>query len=107
MKKAGLNRRLKYAVFLSFIGLLDQLSTWIAVQKGAVELNPLIRPFVSNFPLFIVFSIAKCAVMFGFAYLPSYTKTWEKIVYWIVALIFIQAVASNTVHALGLHLTTF
>jgi len=102
-----LNRRLKYAMFLSFLGVLDQLTTWMAVQKGAVELNPLLQSFVFNLPIFIVLSIVKCAVMFGIAYLPSYTKTWEKIVYWIVAFIFIQAVASNMVHALGLHLTTF
>jgi len=101
------NRRLKYAMFLSFTGACDQLTTWIAVQKGAVELNPLLQPFVFNLPFFIVFSIVKCAVMFGIAYIPSYTKTWEKIVYWIVALIFIHAVVTNMVHALGLHLTIF
>jgi hypothetical protein len=91
--------RLKYAVFLTFLGFLDQLTTWIAVNKGAREVNPLIAPTLSNpFP-FILTSMAKCSFIFAVSVLPSYEKGWQKALYWIVVFFFLQAIILNVINA--------
>jgi len=91
--------RLKYAVFLTFLGFLDQLTTWIAVNRGARELNPLIAPTLSDpFP-FILTSMAKCSFIFAVSVLPSYEKGWQKALYWIVVFFFLQAIILNLINA--------
>jgi hypothetical protein len=91
--------RLKYAVFLTFLGFLDQLTTWIAVNRGARELNPLIAPTVETpFP-FILTSMVKCGLIFAVSVLPSYEKGWQKALYWIVVFFFLQAIILNVINA--------
>jgi hypothetical protein len=91
--------RLKYAVFLTFLGFLDQLTTWIAVNRGARELNPLIAPTLSDpFP-FILTSMAKCSFIFAVSVLPSYEKGWQKALYWVVVFFFLQAIILNVINA--------
>jgi fatty-acid desaturase len=90
---------LKYAFFLTFLGFLDQLTTWIAVNRGARELNPLIAPTLSDPLAFALASMAKCGLIFAVSVLPSYEKGWQKALYWIVVLAFLQAIAFNLVNA--------
>ena len=91
--------RLKYAVFLTFLGFLDQLTTWIAVNRGARELNPLIAPTLSDPLAFALASMAKCSLIFAVSVLPSYEKGWQKALYWIVVLAFLQAIVFNLINA--------
>jgi hypothetical protein len=89
------------ATLLAGIGLLDNLTTLLALRAGAHEVNILVKPFTGDTVLFTIFSIFKAAVLFIVAYKAiDYNKTRDRILYYILLALFTQATIVNTLNAL-------
>ncbi|MEM4762092.1 MAG: DUF5658 family protein [Thermofilum sp.] len=89
----------KYGLGLAAAALADNITTYLAVQAGAVETNPLVAPFLAHPALFAAFTVAKTLLCYYVA-----AKTFEntaryKLVYFTVLLLFIQAAARNALNA--------
>jgi len=91
MKKASL----AFALPLAFIALLDNISTWFAVNAGAVELNPIVYPFLSDIYLFALFTLFKCFIVFALTYKYMRMTLTDIIVYAVVFFFFARAVVIN------------
>jgi len=92
------------ALLLAFIALLDNISTWFAVGVGAVELNPIVYPFLSNIHLFALFTLFKCFIVFFLTYKYMKPTLTDIIVYAVVFFFFARAVVINVlnyVHMVG------
>ena len=92
--------RLILASTLAAAALLDNVTTVLALQRGAVETNPLVAIFTANLFLFTVFTAVKVFLAFYVVY-----KTFSKSVTWIaiysiVLAVFIRAAITNTLNAL-------
>ena len=89
------------AALLAGIGLLDNLTTLLALRAGAQEANPVVKPFTGDAVIFTIFSIFKCAVLFVVAYKAiDYSKIGERLLYYMLLALFTQATILNTIHAL-------
>lgn len=96
-----MKKNLKHALLLAGLGLLDNLTTLLALQAGAREANPIVKPFTGDTVIFTIFSIFKCAVLFIVAYKAiDYSKISERILYYLLVAIFTQATIVNTLNAL-------
>jgi hypothetical protein len=89
------------ALVLATAALLDNVTTVFALQRGAVETNPLVAMFTANLFLFSIFTAVKVFLSFYIAY-----KTFSKSVTWIavysaVLAVFIRAAIINTLNALS------
>jgi hypothetical protein len=92
--------RLILAAILAAAALLDNVTTVLALQRGAVEANPLVAVFTANLFLFSIFTAVKVSLAFYAVY-----KTFSKSVAWIaiytiVLAVFIRATIINTINAL-------
>ena len=89
-----MNYRLILALITGIIMFLDNLTTWIAVQNGAAETNPLVAFFLYHSVLYIVFTVGK--TMLGFYLVYRYVYTSEALLIWcIVIVFFIRAIVIN------------
>jgi hypothetical protein len=89
------------AAILAAAALLDNITTVLALQRGAREANPIVAVFTANLFLFAAFTIAKVFLSFYAVY-----KTFSKSVTWIVIYvavltIFIRAAIINTLNTLS------
>jgi len=88
------------ALITAAIMLLDNVTTVLAVQSGAAELNPIVSFFLSNPFLYVCFSIFKIIVAAYLAY--KFVRTKEALIAWsIVMFFFIRAIIINTVNWLA------
>jgi len=92
--------RLILATALAAAALLDNVTTVLALQRGAREANPIVAVFTANQILFTVFTAVKTLLAFYIAY-----KTFSKSVAWTaiytaVLATFIRAAIINILNAL-------
>ena len=93
--------RLILALTLAAVAAADNISTLFAVERGAVETNPLVSLFLQDIALFILFTIVKIFLCFYVVYKTfSKSRTWL-LIYSIVLAVFIRATVINTLNALG------
>jgi len=92
--------KLTLAIGLAFIMLLDNITTWYALQKGAYETNILIAPLFTNLPLFIIFSIIKPLIGFIAVYLIKNPSLSFFLIYTIILILFLRATIINYINYL-------
>lgn len=94
-------RRLALAIALALAAAADNATTWIAVQRGARETNPLVAPFLGDPILFLAFSVAKSLAALAVAY-ASYSDSYAyHIVYFAVMTVFLHACIVNIANAVA------
>lgn len=90
-----------YAGVLALAALLDNVTTWVALENGAVEVNPLVKPFTVNPYLFAFFTVVKAMLAFLIVH-QAYENTLRfKISYLAVLALFLNATVLNILNALG------
>ena len=93
-----LKPRLILALITGIIMFLDNLTTWIAVQNGAAEINPLVAFFLQHPILYTVFTVAKILLGFYLVY-RFIDKRMESLIIWcIIMFFFIRAIIINTIN---------
>ncbi len=60
--------KLAAVILVAILVTLDNVSTWAALQHGAYELNPIVRPFTVNIIAYILFCTAKILLVTLIAY---------------------------------------
>ncbi|MEM3964814.1 MAG: DUF5658 family protein [Thermofilaceae archaeon] len=96
--KLKLDAGKKYGLILAITALLDNVTTFYALQAGARELNIIVDFFARDMYLFIVFTIAKVFLCY---YIPAvtYENTLRfKVIYFAVLALFINATVSNALN---------
>ena len=88
------------AALLAGLGLLDNITTHYALEAGAREVNPLVAPFTRDSATFAVFTVFKVAALLLVAYKMNYSKTGDKLIYWLLVVLFAQATLVNALNAL-------
>ena len=66
---------------LAFVGLADNVTTWLAVSRGAVELNPVVAPFLASPYLWTAFTAFKVAVLYWAGKTLNLRKPADTIIY--------------------------
>ena len=85
-------------IIIIVLSVLDSISTWLAVNNNAIELNPIVNVFLSNIYAYLIFSAFKTIVLALITY--SYVKTRISIIIFImIAIIYANAVITNFVNA--------
>ena len=85
-------------IIIIILSLLDSVSTWLAVNNHAVELNPLVNIFLSNIYAYLIFSAFKTIILALITY--SYVKTRISIIIFImIAIVYANAVITNFMNA--------
>ena len=88
--------KLALALITSIIMLLDNITTWYAVESGAAEINPLVAFFLQHPILYTVFTAAKTLLGFYLVY-RFIDKRMESLIIWcIIMFFFIRAIIINT-----------
>jgi hypothetical protein len=77
---------------------VDNLTTVMALQRGAVEANPLVAPFTQDPVAFAAFTVAKCAVLYLVGKSLNLRKTTDMLVFAILLAIFLHAAAINVMN---------
>jgi diacylglycerol kinase len=70
----------------------------MALQRGAVEANPLVAPFTQSPAMFAAFTVAKCAVLYLAGKSLNLRKTVDLLVFTILLAIFLHATAINVMN---------
>jgi len=85
-------------IIIIILSILDSVSTWLAVNNHAVELNPLVNIFLSNIYAYLIFSAFKTIILALITY--SYVKTRISIIIFImIAIVYINAIITNFANA--------
>jgi len=96
--KLNMKTKLILTGITATVMLLDNITTLFAIWNNAIELNPLVRVFLSNMYMYAAFTVFKMLVMSYIAY--RYVNTLKDAVAWlIVMLIFIRAIIINIMNA--------
>ena len=80
---------------VALIGLADNLTTILALSRGAVETNPLVAPFTQSLAVFAVFTVAKCAILYLVGKSLNLRKTVDLAIFAVLFAVFLQATAVN------------
>jgi len=93
------NARAVLASILAAVALLDNITTVLAIERGAVETNPIVSLFLQNMLIYSVFTAVKIFLCFYVVYKTfSKSRTWIAI-YSIVLAIFVRATVINALNA--------
>jgi hypothetical protein len=93
--------RLALASALAVAALADNVTTIIAVGKGAAELNPIVALFLKDTLVYAIFTAFKVFLCFFVAYKTfSPSKTWL-LLYSAVLAVFARATIINALNALS------
>jgi len=85
-------------IIIIILSLLDSVSTWLAVNNHAVELNPLVSIFLSNIYAYLIFSAFKTIILALITYM--YVKTRISIIMFVmIAIVYANAVITNFANA--------
>ena len=85
-------------IIIIVLSVLDSISTWLAVNNNAIELNPIVNVFLSNIFLYAVFSVFKTIMLALITY--TYVKTRISIIIFImIAIVYVNAVITNFANA--------
>jgi len=85
-------------IIIIILSLLDSVSTWLAVNNHAVELNPLVNIFLSNIYAYLIFSAFKTIILALITYM--YVKTRISIIMFVmIAIVYANAVITNFANA--------
>ena len=85
-------------IIIIILSILDSISTWLAVNNHAVELNPIVNIFLSNIYVYFIFSAFKTIMLALITY--SYVKTRISIIMFVmIAMIYLNAVITNFANA--------
>jgi len=87
--------KLYLAVILAVFALLDNATTWLAVSAGAIEVNPIVYPFLGNIHLFALFTAAKVLICFFVVYRYIEPKLVDILAYSAVLFVFVRAAVIN------------
>jgi len=83
------------------VGLADNVTTWLAVSKGAVELNPVVAPFLASPYLWTAFTAFKVAVLYWAGKTLNLRKPADTIIYSVLMLFFVRATVVNMLNWVG------
>jgi hypothetical protein len=83
---------------LALVGLADNLTTLLALQRGAAETNPLVAPFAKSPTLFAAFTVAKCAILYLVGKSLNMRKTVDLLIFAALFAIFLRATAINVLN---------
>ena len=86
---------------LALVGLADNVSTWLAVSKGAVELNPLVAPFLSSPGLWWGFTVFKVVVLYWVGKALNLRKPADTVIYSVLVFFFARATVVNMLNWVG------
>ena len=92
--------KLVLSTFLALLALLDNVTTIVALSRGAVETNPIVSLFTANIVVFALFTIVKVFLAFYITYKTFSTSVTWIAIYAIVATVFARAVITNIVNAM-------
>jgi hypothetical protein len=70
----------------------------MALQRGAVEANPLVAPFTQSPAMFAAFTVAKCAILYLAGKSLNLGKAADRLVFAVLLAIFLHATAINVVN---------
>jgi len=99
-RESVLNTRVRQhlALFTAIVLLLDNLSTIVAVSRGAVELNPIIALMLGNSVVYALFTAFKVSLGYYLTY--KYVNDKVSLIAWTVILFFfLRAVVINVMNA--------
>jgi len=86
---------------LALVGLADNVTTWLAVSKGAVELNPIVAPFLASPYLWAAFTVFKVVVLYWVGKALNLRKPVDTIIYSILVFFFARATVVNVLNWVG------
>jgi hypothetical protein len=86
---------------LALIGLADNLTTLLALQRGAAETNPMVAPFTQSPTLFTVFTVAKCTILYLAGKSLNLRKTVDLAIFAVLFAVFLRATAINMLNWVG------
>jgi hypothetical protein len=85
-------------IIIIMLSVLDSISTWLAVNNHAVELNPIVNIFLSSIYAYLIFSAFKTIVLALITYM--YVRTRISIIMFVmIAMIYANAVITNFTNA--------
>lgn len=87
------------SIVLAIILLIDNVTTWVAVQNGAYELNPIVKPFLNSLEGFTLFTIIKCLVGFLTVYYTYRNDRIYYLTYMFILVIFVRAIVINVMNS--------
>jgi len=91
--------RLVLALIFAAVLLLDNVTTILAINNGAEEVNPLIKPFLSSEATFTLFTILKVLAGFAAVYFTASKSMMWFLFYLFTLYIFTRAVVVNFINA--------
>jgi len=86
---------------LALAGLADNVTTWLAVSRGAVELNPVVAPFLSSPGLWWLFTAFKCSALYLAGKALNLRKPADTIIYSVLVFFFARATVVNVLNWVG------
>lgn len=85
-------------IIIIVLSLLDSVSTWLAVNNHAIELNPIVNIFLSNIYAYLIFSAFKTIILALITYM--YVRTRISIIMFVmIAIVYANAVITNFANA--------
>jgi len=96
-----MDKKLKLTLALIFAAvlLLDNITTALALQHGAEEVNPLIKPLLSSEATFTLFTILKVLAGFAAVYFTASKSMMWFLFYLFTLYIFTRATVINFINA--------
>lgn len=93
-------KRKLLAVIAALLMLLDNITTLLAVENGAVETNPIAAAFLGNTILWLLFTIVK--TLAAYILTLEYVRDLKSLLIWTITMtIFIRAIIINTINAVA------
>jgi len=83
------------------VGLADNVTTWLAISKGAVELNPIVAPFLSSPGLWWGFTVFKVVVLYWVGKSLDLRYPEDIIMYAVLMFFFARATVVNLLNWVG------
>jgi hypothetical protein len=91
--------KLVFSLILALLALLDNVTTVLALERGAVELNPIVSFFTTDTLLFALFTAVKVFLAFYVTYKTFSTSVTWIAIYVAVATVFARATVINIMNA--------
>jgi len=90
---------LMLAIVMAAVGIVDNASTILAIERGASETNPLVMLFLWDPVIFASFTVAKAFAMFYLVYRYMRLDVLSIAIYAIVLMVFLRAIVINLANA--------
>lgn len=97
-------RREALAIALATVATLDNATTWLAVSRGARELNPIISLLLNDVVVWWLFTVGKAVLSYVLVKKTYNENTWWFLGYAVVFTLFARATVVNFLNYLTLGL---